>query len=219
MPESAVHHSEREELAAFFMRLRSREQLPVRILEAIESLPRRAFFPDVTGSVYSDHALPIPCGETAASAALSVRIISALKVQPDSRILEIGTGSGYVTALLARLGARVTSLERFRTLRDAAAERLKHFGLTNATLVLEDGREGYRDGAPYDRVLVHGAYEELPRAFLEQMASPGIFVCAVGSATGAQMLTRNHKAGSRFETETLFKVRTQHLKPGVALVL
>lgn len=221
MPDAAQtsRQSDREDLAAFFLRLRSQETLPVKLLEVVESLPRRAFFPDIAGDLYANHALPLPCGETAAGASTILRTLAALKVQPDSRVLEVGTGSGYVTALLGRLCARVTSLERFRTLRDAAAERMKHFAIGNATLVLEDGREGYRDGGPYDRVIVHGAFEDLPRAFLDQMASPGILVCAIGPADSEQMLTRNHKAGSRFETETLFKLRTQPLKPGVALVL
>lgn len=221
MPDTipVTQQNDREDLAAFFLRLRSQETLPVRLLEVVEAVPRRAFFPDVTGDLYANHALPLPCGETAAGAATILRTLAALKVQPDSRVLEIGTGSGYVTALLGRLCARVTSLERYRTLRDAAAERLKQFCISNVTLVLEDGREGFRDAGPYDRVLVHGSFEELPRAFLEQMASPGIVVCAIGPGDGEQMLTRNHKAGSRFEAETLFKVRTQPLKPGIAFVL
>ena len=221
MPETPSRDAERdrEELAALFLRLRSRESLPVKLMEAVEALPRRVFFPDITRDLYADQTLPIPCGETADSVANVMRAIAALKVQPDSRILEVGTGSGYVTALLARLGARVTSLERYRTLKDAAAERLKRLGLTNVTLHLEDGREGFRENAPYDRIILHGAVEETPRAFLEQMASPGILLAAIGPSFGEQILTRHHKAGSRFEVEPLHKVRTQALKPGIALVL
>ena len=210
---------DREELAAFFLRMRSQESFPVRLLEVLESVPRRAFFSKAAGDLYADQSFPLPCGETAPSVSRTLRTIAALRVQPDSRILEIGTGSGYATALLARLGARVTSLERFRTLRDDAAERLKALGIGNATLLLEDGQEGHREAAPYDRILVHASFEELPRIFLEQMASPGILVCAIGPGEGEQILTRNHKAGSRFETEALFKLRTQPLKAGVAHVL
>ena len=221
MPDTPFREVERdrEDLAALFLRLRSRESLPVRLTEAVEALPRRVFFPDVSCDLYADETQPIPCGETAECVANVMRIIAALKVQPDSRILQVGTGSGYTTALLARLGARVTSLERYRTLKDAAAERLKRLSITNVTLHLEDGREGFRDGGPYDRVLIHGAFEETPRGFLEQMASPGILLAAIGPAEGEQVLVRHHKAGSRFETEPLFNVRTQPLKSGIAHVL
>ncbi|WP_185982904.1 methyltransferase domain-containing protein [Aureimonas mangrovi] len=210
---------DREDLAGFFLRMRSRESVPVKLLEAVEAVPRRLFLPGVEGDLYADQSFPLPCGETTHSAGLALRVVNALKVQPDSRILEIGTGCGYTTALLAKLGARVTTLERYRTLHKAASQRLLDLGLTNVTAILEDGREGYAEGGPYDRVLVHGAFEELPRAFLEQMASPSILVCAIGDPAGRQMLTRNHKAGSRFETESLFLVRTQPLKEGVAQAL
>ncbi|MFD2235887.1 protein-L-isoaspartate(D-aspartate) O-methyltransferase [Aureimonas populi] len=210
---------DREDLAAFILRMRSRESLPVRLFEAIEQVPRRLFVPKGIANVYADQSFPLPCGETMPSAARVVSAVAALKVQPDSRILEIGTGSGYATALLGRLGARVVSLDRYRTLVDEARERLSSLGLVNVTLVPEDGSEGYGPGAPYDRILINGAIEAVPRAFLDQMASPGILVCAVGPAEGEQVLTRHHKAGSRFETELLASVRTQALKPGVAAVL
>lgn len=210
---------DREDLAAFFLRMRSRESLPVKLMEAVEAVPRRLFVPHGVADAYADQSFPLPCGETMPSAARIVSTLAALKVQPDSRVLEVGTGSGYASALLATLGARVLTLDRYRMLVDAARERLKTLGLLNVVLAQEDGREGHGAGGPYDRVLVNGALESVPRAFLEQMASPGILVCAIGPGDGGQMMTRHHKAGSRFEAEPLFPVRTQPLREGGAAKL
>ena len=101
----------------------------------------------------------------------------------------------------------------------AADERLKACGVANVTLVQEDGREGYRDAAPFDRIILHAAFEALPRTFLEQLAPHGQLLCAIGPAVGAQRLVRFHKVGSRLEQEDLQLVRYQPLARGIAAVL
>lgn len=214
-----ISQHEREELAAFLLRMRSEQVTGQGLGEAVETVPRRLFIRDRVEDAYGDRSLPIDCGETMPGAGLAVRLVHALQVEPTSRVLEVGTGSGYVTALLARLGARVTSLDRYRSLLAAAGERLKACALTNVALIHEDGREGYRDAAPYDRIIVHAAFETLPRAFLEQLAQHGQIICALGPGDGAQTLVRLQKVGSRLEREDLRQVRYQPLAAGTAAML
>lgn len=214
-----LSHTDREDLAAFLLQLRSEHSAGGRLTEAVESVPRRLFLRDGLQNAYSDCFLPIDCGETMPGAAFAVGLVAALRVEAGSRILEIGTGSGYVTALLARLGARVHTLDRYRRLLSAAAERLKLCGIANVSLVREDGREGYPDAAPYDRIIIHGACETLPRSFLEQLAQHGQIVCAIGPGAGAQTLVRLQKVGSRLEREDLRTVRYQPLAVGVSKIL
>ncbi len=212
--------SDREQLAAFLLAMRSRLGADGRMLSALETVPRRAFLPPATrGDVYAPQSFPIPCGETMPSAELIVRCLMALKVQPDSRILEIGTGSGYVTALLARLGARVVTLERFRTLSAEASERVRGLGIENVTFHHEDGRQGFAESGPYDRIIIHAALPVLPKAFLDQMATHGVLLAAIGPERGAQRLVRHEKAGSRFDEAVVGTVWWQHLAAGRAAVL
>ncbi|GGD87148.1 protein-L-isoaspartate O-methyltransferase [Aureimonas endophytica] len=207
---------DREELAAFLMRLRSSRIVEPRLLQAVEAVPRRHFVRAGIANPYSDAALPIDCGETMPGAFFAVCLVNDLKVEPTSRILEIGTGSGYVTALLARCGGRVTSLDRYQTLLAKAGERLKQLGLPGVQFVQEDGRDGYRDAAPFDRIVIHAAFETLPRSFLEQLAQHGSIICALGPGQGQQTLVRLQKVGSRLEREDLRPVRYQPLAHGVA---
>jgi protein-L-isoaspartate(D-aspartate) O-methyltransferase len=210
---------DRERLASFLMTLRSVDGVAGRLMAAVEAIPRRRFMPDEIADPYADHAVPIGCGQTMPSARHAIRLVAALKVQPESRILEIGTGSGYVTALLARLGLHVTTLERYKSLIAAASDRLKAASLTNTTFVQEDGRSGYAEMGPFDRIVVHGSFEAVPRVLLDQLASHGILIAAVGHPEGEQRITRFQKFGSRFEEDAIFPVRLQPLESGIASFL
>ncbi len=210
---------DREGLAALLMRVRSEDFVAGRLMEAVETIPRRLFVPDGVSDPYGEHTFPLPCGQTMPSARTAVRLAAALRIQPEHRVLEIGTGSGYVTALLARLGVQVVTLERYRTLSTAAADRLRLCSLSNVTFIQEDGRAGYAEAGPYDRIIVHGAFDELPKAFVEQMASGAMLVTAIGPANGRQQIVRHHKQGSRFELTPLFPVRLQSLEVGKASIL
>lgn len=210
---------DREDLAAFLLRSRAEGPAGARVLAAVEAVPRRLFVPAGIADAFADQSVPIECGETMPSVRKVVRLLTALRVQPDSRILEVGTGSGYVTALLAKLGARIVSLDRYRVLLKSAGERLKACGLGNVSLLLEDGRLGHADAGPYDRILVHAAFESVPKVFLDQIGSQGLMICAVGPGNAPQMLLRQQKIGSRFEVEELYPVRYQSLAFGTAAVL
>ncbi|MCQ8781761.1 protein-L-isoaspartate(D-aspartate) O-methyltransferase [Mangrovibrevibacter kandeliae] len=213
------HSRDREDLAAFILRLRSERITEPRLLAAIEQVPRRLFVPGEVPNAYADGALPIDCGETMYGARFAVGLVHALKVEDHARVLEIGTGSGYVTALLAKLAARVFSLDRYKRLLRRADERLRGLDLLNVVLEQDDGRSGYITGAPYDRIIVHAAFSEVPRAFLEQLASQAYLICAVGPGDGEQQLVRLQKVGSRFEREDLRTVRYQPLASGIAATL
>lgn len=215
----SVTNLDREDLAAFLLRLRAQQISSPRLNEAVEAVPRRLFLRGGMQNAYGDRSFPLDCGETMPGASFAVFLVHALRVEAGNRILEIGTGSGYVTALLAKLGARVTSLERYRRLIKSAEERLKACGIANTALVHEDGREGYPDAGPYDRIIVHAAMETLPRAFLEQLAQHGQILCALGPAMGAQTLVRLQKVGSRLEREDLRQVRYQGIAAGLAKIL
>lgn len=211
--------ADRERLASFLMPLRSVEGVAGRLMAAVEAIPRRPFMPEEVVDPYEDRATPIACGQTMPSARHAIRLVAALKVLPESRILEIGTGSGYVTALLARLGLHVTTLERYKSLIAAASDRVKAASLTNTTFVQEDGRSGYAEMGPFDRIVVHGSFETIPRVLLDQLASHGILIAAVGPPEGEQRITSFHKLGSRFEEEILFAARLQPLESGIASFL
>lgn len=209
-------NADREQLAAFLMTVRTVDGMTPRVLAAVESVPRRLFVPPDAKEAYSDKVFPIECGQSMPGARHAVRLVAALKIAPEHRILEIGTGSGYVTALLAKLCVQVLTLDRYQTLLSKAQERLKSCGIGNVTYLKEDGRTGYPDQAPFDRIVVHGSFETLPRNFVEQISSQGILLCALGSPDGVQRIVRHQRLGSRFEEETLFQARLQPLETGVA---
>ncbi|KQT82554.1 protein-L-isoaspartate(D-aspartate) O-methyltransferase [Aurantimonas sp. Leaf443] len=210
---------DREDLAAFLLGLRTARLGGQRFLEAVESVPRRLFVPASLPNAYDDRSAPIECGETIHGALFQAGLVAALELESHHRVLEIGTGTGYMTALCARLSAHVTSFERYRRLLNDATKRLREVGIGNVALVLEDGREGHPSGGPYDRVIVHAAFAALPKVFLDQMNPNAAMICAIGPGNGEQALVRLRKTGSRFEQEELGKAHYQALAAGTAAVL
>ncbi|MDY8110598.1 methyltransferase domain-containing protein [Fulvimarina sp. 2208YS6-2-32] len=189
------------------------------VLKAAATIPRGTFIPVTGARPYGYGAIPIDCGEVMPDAATAIRLVDALELKPEHRVLEIGTGSGYVTALLARMALHVTSLDRFRRLLAKAEVALQRAEVTNVSLFLSDGSEGYPDGAPYDRVVIHSAFPAPPRIFLDQMAQQSLLVCAVGGEGEAQTLVRLQKVGARFERRDLWSVRYQRIGAGIAKAL
>jgi protein-L-isoaspartate(D-aspartate) O-methyltransferase len=152
-----------------------------RVLEAMAGLARETFVPNVPASVaYDDRALPIDAGQTISQPYMVARMTELLKVEAGDRILEIGTGSGYQAAILVRLGARVTSIERHHDLSDAARERLQALGIDGVDLRLGDGSQGAPDGAPWDGIVVTAAAPAVPDALREQLAIGARLVIPVG---------------------------------------
>lgn len=162
--------------------LRTRGISDERVLAAMARVPRHRFIPATDRrDAYSDAALPTAEGQTISQPYMVARMTQALAVRPDMKVLEIGTGSGYQTALLLELGARVTSMERFPSLAEQARAVL-HGLYPDAALSIHvgDGTLGWADGAPYDGVLVAAGAPHLPRAYWEQLTPDGRVVIPIG---------------------------------------
>lgn len=160
-----------------------------RVLEAMATTPREAFVPGVPLSVaYDDRALPIDAGQTISQPYIVARMTELLTVKPGDRILEIGTGSGYQAAVLARLGARVTSIERHPDLADDARERLAALGIEGVDVRVGDGSRGEPDGAPWDGIVVTAGAPSIPDALREQLAVGGRLVIPVGPRSQQELI-------------------------------
>ena len=147
---------------------------------------------------YDDHALGIGLGQTISQPYMVAVMTAALQLSPADRVLEIGTGSGYQAAVLAHLAGSIVSIERHAPLADAARARLAALGLTNVTVVVGDGTEGYAAGAPYDAVVVTAGAPHVPAALREQLAEGGRLVVPVGSAWHQDLvLVERHGAAFR----------------------
>ena len=152
-----------------------------RVLEAMASVPREAFVPGVPANLaYDDRALPIDAGQTISQPYMVARMTELLEVEDGDCILEVGTGSGYGAAVLARLGARVTTIERHADLADTARERLAAEGVRDVDVRIGDGSVGAPDEAPWDGIVVTAAAPAIPDALREQLAIGARLVIPVG---------------------------------------
>ena len=165
-----------------------------RVLEAIEATPRDAFVePAFRDRAWEDVALPIPCGQTISQPSVVALMTEALQVTPRCKVLEVGAGSGYQAAVLARLARRVYAIERHRPLAMLARQRLGELGLANVTVRAGDGTRGWPEQAPFDRILVTAAADDAPRILLDQLRMGGIMVLPVGQSDEVQQLIRIEK--------------------------
>jgi protein-L-isoaspartate(D-aspartate) O-methyltransferase len=152
-----------------------------RVLDVMTRLPREAFVPPSAAEVaYDDRALPIEEGQTISQPYIVARMTELLRLERGDRILEVGTGSGYQAAVLALLGARVRTVERHEGLSRTASETLARLGIEGVELVVADGSEGDRSGAPWDGILVTAAAPDVPRVLREQLAVSARLVIPVG---------------------------------------
>jgi protein-L-isoaspartate(D-aspartate) O-methyltransferase len=203
--------------ARMVMALRSGGVSYAKVLAAIEQTPRDLFVPDLFQErAWEDSALPIACGQTISQPLIVGLMTQALRIEWRSRVLEIGTGSGYQTAVLAKIARYVYSMERYRTLLGEAESRLKRLGVQNVITRFGDGGEGWPDQAPFDRILVTAAADKEPTALLSQLKPSGVLVAPVGRGP-VQTLKRYVADGKGgFTTEDLGEVRFVPLLPGVA---
>ena len=202
----------------FLLTLKRRGIADHAVLRAMDEVPRDRFVGPAFGDdAYADQALPIDCGQTISQPYVVAYMTEQLKLRPHHRVLEIGTGSGYQAAVLSRLVREVVSIERYRTLADAARERLRALGYDNVEVIAGDGFAGYRAKAPYDRIVVTAAAEEIPEALLDQLAADGVMVLPLGPHAGPQHLIRLTKSQTgEIARETLIGVRFVPLLPGQA---
>jgi protein-L-isoaspartate(D-aspartate) O-methyltransferase len=211
---------DREGFAAFLLRLRGKGAVPKALIAAVEATPRRGFLaPQFANIAWTDRMLPIECGEAMEGADIQAAIIAALSVEPGHRVLEIGTGSGYTAAVLSRLGGRIVTVERYRTLAEQARQRFEALGILNVIVRHADGANGLPSEGPFDRIVAWVAFESLPRFLLDQLSSGGVVIAPIGPEEGEQVVAKLTKVGSRFEREDIGIVRLQPVLPGVAAVI
>ena len=207
----------RIEIAELLLRLRRTGITDRRVLGAIEAVPRDLFVPaESQQESYSERALPIECGQTISAPVIVGLMTAALDVNDRDRVLEIGTGSGYQTAVLARLARRVYTIDRFRTLVMAAESRFQTLHLSTVTTLVGDGMKGWPEQAPFDKIVVTAAGDEVPEALLKQVRVGGIIVAPVGPADGVQKLVKMTRTEEAFDETVLADVRFVPLIPGKA---
>lgn len=190
----------REEMIA--TQLERRGITDARVLEAFRRVPRHAFIPEVSiAEAYADHPVPIGHGQTISQPYMVALMTQLLRVQPHHRVLEIGAGSGYQTAILARLCQRVLAVERIAELSERGKRTLEELGVTNVEWLTSDGTFGHPAKAPYDGILVAAGAPSIPRPLLEQLAEGGHLVIPVGRREyqELQVVVRH---GEDFESHT-----------------
>jgi protein-L-isoaspartate(D-aspartate) O-methyltransferase len=203
--------------ARLILSLRSQGVSEPAVLNALEQTPRDLFTPKLFQErAWEDSALPIACGQTISQPFIVGLMTQALTIEPRARVLEIGTGSGYQTAVLSRLARLVYTIERYRTLMGEAEARFKELQLGNIITRFGDGGEGWPEQAPFDRILVTAAAPAEPKTLLAQLKPSGILVAPIGRGP-IQTLKRylgDGKGG--FKEEVLCDVRFVPLLDGVA---
>jgi protein-L-isoaspartate(D-aspartate) O-methyltransferase len=201
----------------FLLAMRRRGIGDSAVLRALDEVPREHFVePKSRAQAYADQPLPIACGQTISQPYVVAYMTEQLAVRPQHTVLEIGTGSGYQAAILSRLAQQVVSIERYRTLAEAARERIATLGYQNVEIRVGDGLAGAPDRAPFDRILVTAAAETIPNALVEQLADNGIMLLPLGSHQGSQRIVRVTKSDGAVQQEELIGVRFVPLLPGQA---
>lgn len=206
-------------VASFILSLRARGIRDVALLRAMELVPREVFAPRrFTDLSRTDVALPLPCGQTMTAPGTVATMLLALGVQPGQRVLEVGTGTGYVTALLARLGAEVTTVERFNTLAESAGQHLKIVEAGKVRIEIGDGL-ATRVRERFDRILLNGACAEVPSTVTSLLGPGGRLVGAL-TVEGLPRLVRiDRLEDGEFKQEAGASLRISPLVTGIAATL
>jgi protein-L-isoaspartate(D-aspartate) O-methyltransferase len=188
-----------------------------RLLKALESTPRDLFVPELfLDRSWEDSAIPINCGQTISQPFIVAFMTQSLEIQGRHRVLEIGTGSGYQTAILSRLCRYVYTIERYRSLMVEAEVRHKRLMLENIIYRFGDGWTGWGEQAPFDRIMVTAALPDEPVALLGQLKIGGIMLAPKGHTSTQRLLRYKKVAASDYSTEDLGEVRFVPLLSGVA---
>ena len=202
--------------ARLIMELRAEGIVDAKVLAAIERVSREHFLPETfRDRAYENVALPIGHGQTISQPLVVALMTQALEVGSRHKVLEIGTGSGYQTAVLAKLCRRVFTMERHRDLLKSAEQRFAALRIHNITTRFGDGTKGWPEQAPFDRILVTAASEDVPHVLLESLADGGVLVVPVGAEHRDQELLRLRRKGESIERESLGAVRFVPLVAGL----
>ncbi len=200
----------------FLYALRSKGVTDKRVLQAMEQIDRGPFIRGLFAErAYEDMPLPIACGQTISQPSVVGLMTQALGVTPRDKVLEVGTGSGYQAAILAKLARRVYTIDRHRRLVHEARDIFDTLGLHTITAIIGDGSHGLPDQAPFDRILVTAAAEDPPGPLLKQLKVGGVMVLPVGQSDAVQSLIRVHKTETGLEYDELRDVRFVPLLEGL----
>lgn len=208
-PQPELAEEEASNRIRLLMTLRTNGIQDTAVLSAIEQTPRELFVEEAfRDHAYDDTALPIASGQTISQPTIVAWMTSALELKPNMRVLEIGTGSGYQAAILARLARRVYTIERHKELLAQAEARFKQLKLSNIVTKYGDGSKGWKEAAPFERIIVTAAASEIPASFLEQLAPGGVMIIPVGGSVADQILLSVRKsAEGAITTQHLMNVR------------
>ncbi len=185
------------------------------VLGAMERVPREIFVdPPFVDQAWEDTALPISCGQTISQPFVVAYMTQALELTDRTKVLEIGTGSGYQTAVLAKIARRVYTIERHRELLALAESRFAELALHNVHSRVGDGWKGWPEQAPFEAIIVTAAAPEPPGGLIDQLAEGGRLVIPVGQTSGVEKLMRLRRLNGEIVEEPLLDVRFVPLVPG-----
>ncbi len=185
--------------------LRARRIIDRRVLDAFGKVPRHLFVPECRrGQAYEDYPLSIGEGQTISQPYMVALMTERLELKGDERVLEVGTGSGYQTAILAELCESVVTIERFGMLSVRAKETLDSLGYANITYCVGDGTRGVEKHAPYDRIIVTASSPDVPQPLIDQLADSGLIVIPVGRGFSQDLLVVRRE-GADINTEFVCK--------------
>ena len=204
-----------EQKMQFILSIRSKGVVDNNVLKALETVNREQFLKGLFAQrAYEDTPLPIECGQTISQPSIVGLMTQALRITDRDKILEIGTGSGYQTAILSKLARRIYSVERFKPLYEEARAIFRKLQLNNITSVWGDGSQGVVEQQPFDRIIVTAAAEDPPPTLLNQLKIGGIMVIPVGQSDEIQKLIRVERTEKNFKYEDLCDVRFVPLLEG-----
>jgi protein-L-isoaspartate(D-aspartate) O-methyltransferase len=196
-------------------RLVGREGVSDRVTEAFRAIDRADFVPhDARAEAYADRPIPIPEGQTTSQPSLIARMIDVASVQADDRVLEVGTGYGFQTALLAHLAREVVSIDRHESLAARARANLERAGVRNVTVLTGDGWQGAPEHAPFEAIVVSAAASEVPRALTDQLSDGGRLVIPVRAPMGDEVLLFVKRGGELVRDRLVTPARFVPLVPG-----
>lgn len=211
---------EKEGFAAVVLRLRAEGISDLDVLTAVEQTPRSLFTPpQALEDAYSSRTIPIECGAFMESIDLVIRTLHHLKVKPGHRVLEIGTGSGFTAAVMARMAERVLTVDRYRTLTANAQKRIDSLNLRNIIVRHADGSAGLPSEGTFDRIVATVGFNALPKFYADQLVSGGSMIMPVMMSEHSCRMVRLTKTGSRFDREELFEVPYLPVVPQLASYL
>jgi protein-L-isoaspartate(D-aspartate) O-methyltransferase len=174
------------------------------VLSAVAEVPRHLFVPtSLRDQAYEDHPLPIDCGQTISQPFIVAYMLQSLRLRASDIVLEIGTGSGYQTALLAQLAERVYSVERHLALAEEAGKLLKNMNFANAEVFVGDGSRGLPGHSPFDAIIVSAAAAELPSPLVDQLRAGGRMIAPVGSPESQYLVLLNKGVDGSVTLSTL----------------